>query len=367
MKRLFKRFYYRYPLFNYKNLELKHRLSVIFLLTGMFLSTLAVIVTFAFGTPFWLNIPNILIALLCFLLPLIYVDKLLKSTVAVLIIVGCLYFPFLFFTNAGNSGSGPLYFIMIIIYFSFYLDKKKLLLAEIALVIFYASIMVFAYIHPEFVIPYDDKLTETIDMIIAVSSISVTISIVSYTTFIEYKKEREHVGNLLNEVQIQKNKLEQVLIIDQLTETYSRSYFMKKLVEEIEFNKEKASPFYVLMIDIDDFKHINDTYGHLYGDRVLFDVAQAIKNTLRTHDIVARYGGEEFAVLITHSNKESGKLIAERIRANVEQLKHRYEDTVSVSIGLAKNKLEDTDQSILKRADDLLYVAKENGKNQVQI
>lgn len=366
MKRLVKQVTKKYPLFNYNDFDLKHRLSVIFLLTGLLLSTLAVVVTFVFGSPFWMNIPNILIALLCLLVPIFFADKLLRNTIAALIIVGCLYFPFLFFTNGGNAGSGPLYFIMIIIYFSFYLDKRKLLLVELAFVVFYSLIMVFAYLYPDTVIPYDDKLTETIDMIIAVSSISVTIAIVSYTTFLEYKKERDNAKSLLDEVHVQKNQLEQLLIVDQLTETYSRSYFMTKLKEEFEYNKEKAFLFYVLMIDIDDFKYINDTHGHLYGDKILFDIGQSIKNSVRLHDIVARYGGEEFTVLITHSNTESGQLIAERIRKNVEQLKHRYNETVTISIGLTQNKANDTVETILKRADDLLYVAKDNGKNQVQ-
>ena len=144
MKRLVKQVTKKYPLFNYNDFDLKHRLSVIFLLTGLLLSTLAVVVTFAFGSPFWMNIPNILIALLCLLVPIFFADKLLRNTIAALIIVGCLYFPFLFFTNGGNAGSGPLYFIMIIIYFSFYLDKRKLLLVELSFVVFYSLIMLFA-------------------------------------------------------------------------------------------------------------------------------------------------------------------------------------------------------------------------------
>ncbi len=118
-----------------------------------------------------------------------------------------------------------------------------------------------------------------------------------------------------------------------------------------------------MMIDIDNFKLINDTYGHLYGDEILKLVTNTIKTCLRDHDIISRYGGEEFSIIISHSTDENGNGIAERIRKSIEELRYRNESSVTVSIGIVMNNEDDNILGILKRADDLLYKAKEKGKN----
>lgn len=152
--------------------------------------------------------------------------------------------------------------------------------------------------------------------------------------------------------------------IDPLTGLDSRrllDYLNQKLI------RRRARDLYVLFIDIDDFKKINDTYGHVFGDRVLKRVAEAILGIVRTYDNVIRFGGEEIVVILHRVGEENALSIAERIRKCVSSLKFKEhpEVKVSVSIGVApyKNSLLET----IERADKATYEAKKKGKNRVEL
>ena len=126
-----------------------------------------------------------------------------------------------------------------------------------------------------------------------------------------------------------------------------------------------------MMIDVDNFKNINDTYGHLIGDKVLSSVAEVIKSSIRKGDIVGRYGGEEFIVIIKAEDREYYK-VAERIRRNVEgiNLKSDFGNSIKVtsSIGISRmDAKEKTLQQIISMSDKALYEAKNTGKNKVVV
>lgn len=156
---------------------------------------------------------------------------------------------------------------------------------------------------------------------------------------------------------------------DHLTGLYNRHYFDNHANNLL----TKAMPGTVgfIMSDLDNFKMVNDTYGHLIGDILLKSVALAIKEHIRPMDVVARFGGEEFVVLLENVNKEDLLIVAERLRAKVEEKVH-YSDPATnlvlkktISIGCSLYKENDTLEMLTKRADDGLYMAKERGKNQV--
>lgn len=145
---------------------------------------------------------------------------------------------------------------------------------------------------------------------------------------------------------------------DALTGVFNRRAF----IEQIEFlAADPARPFSVLMLDLDDFKRLNDLYGHLHGDRVLARVAHVIGRNLRTGDLLARYGGEEFAVVLPESTLSGAFEVAERLRAAVQD----YTPT-SVSVGLATRFPGESAASVIRRADTHLLIAKRTGKNVVR-
>lgn len=152
---------------------------------------------------------------------------------------------------------------------------------------------------------------------------------------------------------------------DELTGLYLREVFDVVLKKEIEEANRKKTSLCLLMIDIDDFKKINDQYGHLKGDEVLNKVGTAINDSVREMDLAARYGGEEMAVIIPRADIEQTFNAAQRIRITIEEIEFK-DFYVTVSIGLSQtNRRIDTQDKLINAADLALYEAKNKGKNQV--
>ncbi|WP_461833208.1 GGDEF domain-containing protein [Desulfothermus sp.] len=163
---------------------------------------------------------------------------------------------------------------------------------------------------------------------------------------------------------------QKMAITDPLTGLYNRRHFFVIAEREICKVKRNGGSIICLMMDIDHFKRVNDTYGHTVGDIVLKEVAQRIKSCLRDFDIVARYGGEEFVAIIVDLNSSIAKKIAERIRQRVSEKPIEVENNislpVSISIGVSSQKAPNIDlNTLIKNADKNLYRAKESGRNRI--
>jgi diguanylate cyclase (GGDEF)-like protein len=156
---------------------------------------------------------------------------------------------------------------------------------------------------------------------------------------------------------------------DNLTGLLNRNAFDEMLSRELSRAKRQDSNLALLFLDLDDFKKINDTMGHLAGDEVLKKVAQLIINEKRSEDIGARYGGEEIAILLPDTSKVNGWLIGERIRQRIEETEIRYEGKnikITLSGGLASFPIDASDGlTLLKNADKAMYRAKSFGKNNI--
>lgn len=157
--------------------------------------------------------------------------------------------------------------------------------------------------------------------------------------------------------------------VDGLTQIYNKRYFLETLEREISRAQRYHRDLSLIMFDIDHFKKVNDTYGHLAGDSVLKQLASVLKSRIRREDIMARYGGEEFAVILPEIGSVNAQTFAEKVRRIVEKTAFKFEDhqiPVTVSIGVAavgpgiQSPLE-----FIKLADDKLYQAKVEGRNRV--
>jgi diguanylate cyclase (GGDEF)-like protein len=153
-----------------------------------------------------------------------------------------------------------------------------------------------------------------------------------------------------------------MVITDHLTKLYSRNYLDDKIQQSMEEDGEGT----FIIIDIDDFKLINDTYGHQVGDDVIIQVANIIQAHIRGSDIGARWGGEELAIYLPRVSVETGKQIAERLVVKVRELSN---PSVTISCGISHWKKEENDcyNAVFKRADKALYKAKGTGKDKVVI
>lgn len=166
------------------------------------------------------------------------------------------------------------------------------------------------------------------------------------------------------------SKVLQYATLDALTNLNNRRQFEIRLKQEIATTKRQKNPLCAMMIDIDFFKKVNDTYGHASGDEVLRTVASVIKAQLRESDIPARYGGEEFAILLPYTHIEEAQIVGERLRKAVEETPVPIDKgtiNVTISMGLAEFGQEETGEELFKRADKALYEAKESGRNRVCI
>jgi diguanylate cyclase (GGDEF)-like protein len=173
-------------------------------------------------------------------------------------------------------------------------------------------------------------------------------------------------------VAIQNARLYELATVDGLTGLYVRRYFDSRLREELERSKRFTTPFSVILLDIDDFKKLNDTHGHAVGDRVLREVAQSMRRNMRGVDIAARYGGEEFAFILPRTAMIDAHAVAERIRADLTEVRIVASGLVvpvTASLGVASypdSGAADAAQ-LLERADVALYRAKATGKNRVEL
>jgi len=185
---------------------------------------------------------------------------------------------------------------------------------------------------------------------------------------IEKNKELEKEKSRLSEAN---RRLEEVATTDGLTNIPNKTHWMSRLEFEVLRAKRGKHRLSMLMLDVDHFKHYNDSQGHLAGDRLLADLAALLTGNLRATDIPGRFGGEEFCVALLDTNRRAGARVAEKIRRAVEKNDFPGQEAqpggnLTVSIGVAELDLEnDTDNDLIERADQALYRAKGEGRNKV--
>jgi diguanylate cyclase (GGDEF)-like protein len=173
-------------------------------------------------------------------------------------------------------------------------------------------------------------------------------------------------------VALENARLYELAMVDGLTGLFVRRYFDARLDEEIERSKRFGSDFSVVMMDIDDFKRLNDTYGHTVGDRLLRGIAETVRRHMRAVDTAARYGGEEFAMILPRTTMIDAYNQAERIRQQLADYRLTADDTVlsvTASFGIASYPESGADgaEALIRLADRALYRAKRTGKNRVEL
>jgi len=158
----------------------------------------------------------------------------------------------------------------------------------------------------------------------------------------------------------------ELIFIDPLTEVNNRAYLniIKTKIKKI------SGPATVLMVDIDNFKDINDTFGHVVGDKVLKRLSQTLRKNVKITDEVIRYGGEEFLIIAYRCNLEEGKILAERLRRKIENIRFNKKEPkfkITVSIGLSIYEPKEDFLTAIEKADKAMYKAKQKGKNRVEV
>lgn len=195
----------------------------------------------------------------------------------------------------------------------------------------------------------------------------------NYTSPMGVEPSNDEIGDLAKSFETMRQEIERHVTLDPLTKTSNRRYLMHVFAQEIDRALRMGHPLSCIMLDIDYFKKINDTYGHQAGDEVLRELGQILIEGTRQYDtvasdtvgVVARYGGEEFTILLPHADIEAAYVVAERIRKKVES--HRMSNSLSCTLSLGVSALNpsvsETPDELIKKADTALYQAKEHGRN----
>lgn len=166
--------------------------------------------------------------------------------------------------------------------------------------------------------------------------------------------------------EIQK-KLEEQATVDELTKVYNRKSFNERLKEKIEMFRRYESNFCLALVDIDDFKKVNDTFGHDVGDEVLIKVCGIAKENIRNTDLIFRIGGEEFVILYPKTLIDEAFLSIEKITHIIKNENIIKNHQITLSVGLTQMKENDDEASIFKRIDDLMYISKKTGKDKITV
>ncbi len=187
----------------------------------------------------------------------------------------------------------------------------------------------------------------------------------------ELRESKKKAEMLAGELQKANRKLHELAFRDGLTGLYNHRFFQEELDKELERSKRYEREFSLIIFDIDHFKKINDTYGHPVGDIVLSAISRTVEHAVRKADIVARYGGEEFAVILPETDFMGAKVVAERIRGDIERISLEENGTtikVTVSVGFTSYRYTSKIQEkgpLISMADKALYTAKQSGRNAV--
>lgn len=289
------------------------------------------------------------------------------------------FFPVMWLMTGGTFGGIPYYLIVNAGIIALLLTGQR---RRIIFGLFAAAVGVLLHIEYKFPdlaavykSPLDRQINYSFGLFVCLISAAVLIAALadgyakeleksrrSNAELIQVKEEAERLNRLLSE---EKQKLHLISITDFLTGTYNRRFIMSYLNDEIEASREKKRKLTLALIDIDDFKTVNDTYGHVYGDYVIERISRTIKSNLRQNDIVGRYGGDEFLIILPNTGIKEGCAVIERVRRKVAELEWEKDFSVTISGGLMEVE-DDKTTGLLIMLDRLLYSAKHKGKNLIE-
>ncbi len=209
--------------------------------------------------------------------------------------------------------------------------------------------------------PYEERIVTLLDEFFQAKAFKISVT-----------KTEDKQNCLVTLSDITKMKEKQVLAekkasTDSLTNVYNRSKFDEIFEKEIQCTRRYKAPLSIAILDVDKFKDFNDTYGHLIGDEVLITLAKTVNTNVRETDTFARWGGEEFVILFNNTLASNAKVVAEKLKAKIEEDVHPIAGKITASFGVTQYQDGDTLKSIFQRCDKALYIAKENGRNRVEI
>lgn len=283
------------------------------------------------------------------------------------IVIGITFFciPYMFFETGGYYGTVLMFTALFVFAIAMIFKGRARIFMALGVIVIYGGCVILQYLFPGLAVPFTSPeavvIEHIITLVLVVAVLSITTVYISNT--LDY--EERVIKSLLADMEQANKKLEEMSNRDALTGAYNRRYFSEFMERTIQSCNETGRFIHCLLMDLDHFKRINDTYGHGFGDEVLIATVRAIGDVLRESDVIIRFGGEEFMVVIYDAVDSVALNISERICDSIRNLTFRNGVKVSISIGMVRSKPNETPEDIFARADTLLYRAKSEGRNRV--
>ena len=317
-----------------KNSSTEQRITDMFFFVVIAMSVSTFIMNLMLGFVLILDLPIIFTAALGFIIQIRFRRNNSNVVKIFIFYTSLLFFPYMFFVSGGSQGPILLYLNLFIFMTAIIFTGNFRTVIIGLLLLEYSIVYALPYFLPSITFSFPSEghqLASHIYTIILSGSIFSGVAV--YISRI-FSQERDRASELLTRIQEKNRELLEQANRDPLTGIYNRRFMYSNLENEINTHLQKELPMCVLMMDIDHFKKINDTYGHSIGDDVLRVSAKLFQSDLLPHDILARYGGEEFAVILPACTKEDAITVAESLRKLVETAK-LGELRFTISIGVA--------------------------------
>ncbi|MGE5403614.1 MAG: GGDEF domain-containing protein [Candidatus Saccharibacteria bacterium] len=345
-----------------EHLRLSHRVFNITALLALIMALIAGVENILLGFPVSMIAIMFLFALTMAIL--YYLSRYknyfeVSMTIAVLILL-LVFTPLTWIFNGGINGGSHytiLFYGMVICAIS---SGRKRTVFLILLGMVVLGLSIFEYYNPHSISQTTDRFVRYIDVITSfLFTIALTVAL-----FIVYLNNYEN--ERLRVVEYSKI-LEEMATTDGLTRLYNHAHIHHILENRIHEAVRYGLKLSVIMMDLDHFKDVNDTYGHEFGNTVLFQVAQTLKGSVRTCDLVGRYGGEEFMIICPETGADGATILADRLREKIGSLNIGDKVNITISGGVAELEPESERAAVhlIKQADDALYSAKNQGRNQI--
>ena len=268
-------------------------------------------------------------------------------------------FPFLWFTTGGTmSSSLPLIIGLGVVLAIIFKGKTRVLFFFATLVLYSAFIMFELYIPNNF-IPYPNREAWYTDVLCGFVMSYLASGGLAFFTISRYNSARKKSEALVKQ-------LETISVTDPLTGVFNRRHLMLRIDDEMRKAYDNGNPLTLCIIDIDHFKRVNDTFGHIYGDEVLTVTASTIASCLSENEFLGRYGGEEFIVVFSGSDLHRSLRTIDRIFEALGDVKWKQGDAITVSVGMSVYTKGVSYSNFLGSADENLYKAKDSGRNRVE-
>lgn len=247
-----------------------------------------------------------------------------------------------------------LLYLVVFVFGLFRLRVKQFLFLSVFAVVNYTAVIFLLYkTHPEFINPKIDLM-----------NIAVLATVLPWFSLVG-----GYIANLRKKISKALSTIERLAITDDLTQVYNRRQMFTILEHQKALGDRGVHQFSICIFDLDDFKSVNDTYGHEKGDIVLKTIAQAVQQNLRDIDQIARYGGEEFILILPDSDVRLAMICAQRVQEMAKKIrfdKMPEDFRVTISVGVTEYKISESIQDAINRADTALYRAKNNGRDRVE-